>query len=107
MLNIAISLEVIASAAMFGLGGVALGLSVLGLTLLLTLLSMATEQRQLKIQRARKVWTYFAVNDRLGTRACIRSRRGTQPLAPAVDASRLAWIAAMGSQGWRRSLDRN
>lgn len=69
MLGMAIGLQLIAFTTMLGFGGVGLGLAVLGLTFFLLLLSVRIERRQTRISRARRLWTYYVINDRLGERA--------------------------------------
>jgi hypothetical protein len=107
MLAVSISLEVVAFAAMFGLGGWMLGSIVLGVTVLLLVFSLLLEHRHVRQERIERVWTYFAVNDRLGERARVRHRITAEPIAPAVDTSRLVWIALMGARRWGGPLARN
>ena len=69
MLGIAVSLELIAFAAMFGLGGLSLGVAVLVLTALLLTVSVAVERRHVRQKRCRRhLWAFYIVNDRLGER---------------------------------------
>jgi hypothetical protein len=73
MLPVAISLELIAFAAMFGLGGASLGFAVLALTLLLFLFSITIERRQAQRAGSRRKWFYYTVHDRLEDRPHVRS----------------------------------
>jgi hypothetical protein len=79
MLAVAISLEIVAFSAMFGFGGLALGASLFGLALLLLAGTVAHERRQARRLDSHRVWTYFALNDRLSARASARRRVPPEP----------------------------
>ena len=106
MLAVAISCELIAFAAVFGLGGRSLGLSVLALAALLLGISLLLDRKQVVHTRTRRTWTYFMINDRLGRRSQMRQRIAPMLWKPVAD--RTGFIPTLGLQNrWNRSFGEN
>lgn len=106
MLTVAISCELIAFAAVFGLGGRSLGLSVLALAALLLGVSLLLDRRQIGHARAQRTWTYFMINDRLGARSQMRQRLAPMLWKPLADRSGFIPTSGLHSR-WNRSFGQN
>lgn len=107
MLGMAIGLQIVAFVAMFGFGGLGLGSAVFGLAMLLLLASWAVERRQARLTRNQRLWTYYALNDRMGHKA--HARRHYRPeLRKPVDSVRLVCFDTnFGGRRFRSSFGGN
>lgn len=72
MLAIAIMLEIIAFAAIFGLGGLGLGFAVLGITLFLLTGTILMERREARLAGSLGRGTCYALKNRLNPRTVAR-----------------------------------
>jgi hypothetical protein len=72
VLGVAMTLEAVAFGAIFGFGGVPLGLAILASTGAVLFAFLAFERREARRLMSRQVWRYYAVNDRLSPRAQAR-----------------------------------
>jgi hypothetical protein len=106
MLAVAITFEAVAFAAIFGLGGPILGLSILLLAALLVGASVLPDRREARPAHVHRVWTYFVLNETLRGRAYARQR-----VAPGLSYPDGSLETPPGTvlhdQRWRRSTGRN